>query len=325
MFLRKLSLTGLFTGLVLATTAASAQTTQLNNQQILVDPYDNRTDLYNHSQFLGRTKADLHYRTYITRQRVNEDPYIQSLSPEFRAKYGTHANHEAATRQLDFQNRRSGFRLIGGTAGGSLPAHQPQPVVYQQPVIQQPVRVAQPQTRVVQAGELIFLDRVFFDHDRHDITRYSMQVIGQLAAYMNANPNSRVVLEGHTDVSGNVGYNVRLSQRRSLNARNALLAYRIDPNRVQISYLGESRPDKPAYSADGRLLDNRRVEFKVYATQGGVARFVRPQVVRNWPSEACASRLSCLLLTLRAAWMPPCFLARGHHLSHNASQFENSS
>ena len=273
MFLRNLSLTSLFAGLIISASAATAQVTPLNNQQILVDPYDNRTDLYNHSQFLGRTKADLHYRTYITRQRVNEDPYIQSLSPAFRAKYGTHANHEAATRQLDFQNRRSGFRLIGGTAGGALPKPQP--------VVQRPVRFAQPQTRVVQAGELIFLDRVFFDHDRDNITQYSMQIIGQLAGYMRTNPNSRVVLEGHTDISGNVNYNIRLSQRRSINARNALLAYGIAPNRVQISYLGESRPDKPAYTADGRLLDNRRVEFKVYATQGGVARFVRPQVVRN--------------------------------------------
>jgi outer membrane protein OmpA-like peptidoglycan-associated protein len=71
---------------------------------------------------------------------------------------------------------------------------------------------------------------------------------------------AKVLIEGHTDVSGNPETNLRLSQRRAAAVRDVLVAsYGVDRNELRVVGLGKSRPlpdVDPASSA------NRRVEFR---------------------------------------------------------------
>ncbi|MDG1413890.1 MAG: hypothetical protein P8R39_00960, partial [Alphaproteobacteria bacterium] len=78
--------------------------------QNLVDSVSNETDLKIYSQSLGRTVADSNYYTEIIRTAVDRDPYLAATSVAFQNQYG---DTSAQTRQLDYQNRASGWRLVG--------------------------------------------------------------------------------------------------------------------------------------------------------------------------------------------------------------------
>ena len=260
---------------------------------VYVDPNDPRTDTVSYSPYIGRQHGNIYYTAPINRQLVDDRPYIVSTSAAFQAQY---ANRRAGMRQLDAQNRRSGYRMVNGTPG-VVYQPQPKPVQVQQVqyTVQQPQvqyasvqlppapapRPAAPNPNLffAQAGQTIYLDRIFFDHDQDVVTAYSQTILLQLREFLLLNPESWVVLEGHADQSGDAAYNIGLSNRRSQNSRAQLIALGVPANRIRIAGFGEARPDKPAVTADGRRLDNRRVVFRVVAAKSG--QFRRPQVVRS--------------------------------------------
>jgi OOP family OmpA-OmpF porin len=69
-----------------------------------------------------------------------------------------------------------------------------------------------------------------------------------------------VILIGHTDLEGNVDYNVRLSQNRVTTAKNYLMSYGIQPERISTSFHGKSKPAIPTYEKS-LAWKNRRVEI----------------------------------------------------------------
>ena len=83
-----------------------------------------------------------------------------------------------------------------------------------------------------------------------------LQVMSQAIKQSGA----KVLIEGHTDVSGNPETNLRLSQRRAAAVRDMLVAsYGVDRNDLRVVGLGKSRP---LPDADPASSANRRVEFR---------------------------------------------------------------
>jgi len=88
---------------------------------------------------------------------------------------------------------------------------------------------------------------------QHDIE------IAKVGNFMLKHPKSTAVIEGHTDSSGDAGFNLQLSKYRSERVRAELIRiYRIDPRRISAKGYGESRPIAENSTADGRDR-NRRV------------------------------------------------------------------
>ena len=103
-----------------------------------------------------------------------------------------------------------------------------------------------------------------FDFNSDEITNSSRPYIdelGKMLSYENL-INEKVVIEGHTDASGNEQYNQQLSMRRAQAIKHYLsYHYNIDRNRLVISGKGEYSPlsGKNPYAAI-----NRRVEIHKY-------------------------------------------------------------
>jgi len=73
-------------------------------------------------------------------------------------------------------------------------------------------------------------------------------------------PDQRVLIEGHTDATGNDDYNLALSQRRAEAVRQYLIkAHGFDQRRLEAVGLGKARPLDPA---DPFAAQNRRVQFQ---------------------------------------------------------------
>jgi outer membrane protein OmpA-like peptidoglycan-associated protein len=75
-------------------------------------------------------------------------------------------------------------------------------------------------------------------------------------------PDSKMVVEGHTDSQGKVAYNQDLSQRRAQVVRDYLVTRGIAADRVTSQGFGSSRSVADNSSPEGRA-NNRRVEIVV--------------------------------------------------------------
>ncbi|MFN5009244.1 MAG: OmpA family protein [Bacteroidota bacterium] len=101
---------------------------------------------------------------------------------------------------------------------------------------------------------------IYFDFDKYALTPTSVATLNRAVAFLKKNPDFGFILLGHTDLKGNVDYNIKLSKNRVYAANNYMAAKGIDPKRFKLEYYGKSRPTKSGLTEDdGRF--NRRVEF----------------------------------------------------------------
>lgn len=101
---------------------------------------------------------------------------------------------------------------------------------------------------------------VFFDFDRADITPEASRIIRQAAETAKRGSVPRIVVTGHTDLSGSVAYNQRLSERRAEAVRQALVREGLTAGAISTVGRGKTQPLVP--TADGvREPQNRRAEI----------------------------------------------------------------
>ncbi|MBW6487264.1 MAG: OmpA family protein [Syntrophobacterales bacterium] len=84
--------------------------------------------------------------------------------------------------------------------------------------------------------------------------------IGNLAEVMKKYPDLKITIEGHTDNTGGLDYNAKLSQRRAEAVKKYLVGkFGIDAYRLNEKGYGEIRPIESNATKAGRQK-NRRVE-----------------------------------------------------------------
>ena len=102
-----------------------------------------------------------------------------------------------------------------------------------------------------------------FDYNKSNIRDEHKPEIKRVADFMRKFPDSKAVLEGHTDSRGSDSYNQALSERRADAVRNSLIKDEgIDASRVSTVGYGESKP-KVANDSEENMQRNRRVSAVV--------------------------------------------------------------
>ena len=105
-------------------------------------------------------------------------------------------------------------------------------------------------------------DRVFFATNKSDLTSAASATLAKQAAYLKANPNLNVVLEGHADERGTREYNLALGERRATVAKNYLISNGIAANRIKVISYGKEKPANPASNALAWSQNRRAVTVK---------------------------------------------------------------
>lgn len=128
-------------------------------------------------------------------------------------------------------------------------------------------------------GEAIeFARPLTFRHDSLKMTPDAAPALAEVVDYLQASPEIRLVLiEGHSDATGSLRYNQRLSEARAAAVRKALVARGVAPERLVAYGYGETRPAAPDREA------NRRVVFRVI--EGDREALVR-RVATEWGQVA---------------------------------------
>lgn len=102
--------------------------------------------------------------------------------------------------------------------------------------------------------------RVGFAFDSSALDEEGRKIVEEHGKYLTANPNFKVLLEGHADQRGSREYNLALGERRAKAVEKLLRVLGIDGKRVQVVSYGEEKPLAPE-SNDEAWMMNRRVEI----------------------------------------------------------------
>jgi peptidoglycan-associated lipoprotein len=102
---------------------------------------------------------------------------------------------------------------------------------------------------------------VFFDYDSFVVKAEARPVIESHARFLQANKQSKAMLEGHTDERGGREYNLALGQKRAEAVQRALVLLGVPDSQIEAVSYGKEKP--AAQGADeAAWAKNRRVEFK---------------------------------------------------------------
>lgn len=101
---------------------------------------------------------------------------------------------------------------------------------------------------------------VYFEFDSSQINDSFSSLVEEHAAYLNANPNAHVSIEGHADERGTREYNMGLGERRANAVFRMLSLQGIPDSQMTVVSYGEEKPVAFGHNETSWRL-NRRVEI----------------------------------------------------------------
>ena len=102
-------------------------------------------------------------------------------------------------------------------------------------------------------------DRVFFEYDSAVLTPEGRRTLERQAEWLRLFPEHNIMIEGHCDERGTREYNLALGERRASAARDYLIAFGMDPARLQSTSYGKERPYALGHNEESWNLNRRAV------------------------------------------------------------------
>ncbi len=153
--------------------------------------------------------------------------------------------------------------VVGGVAGGIIGKQMDK----QAQKIEEEIPGAEV-TRVGEGIDIVFDETsgVYFDTNKHNINTKSRTNLNKLVGIFKEYPDTNIIVEGHTDSSGDDAYNLELSKKRANAVTSYLISQGISKERLTTYFHGETLPKYDNATAEGRAK-NRRVELGVLANE----------------------------------------------------------
>ena len=196
------------------------------------------------------TDATNSYGQPVTQTRTAQGAAIGAA---VGAAYGLQRDKDSRNKGKDILEGAVVGGLVGGLAGSALDA--------QARALQQSVTT--PGVTVVKNGNAINVnlpESILFATDSAAVSGQGSNDLYSIARNLNAYPNTRVEVIGHTDNTGAAAYNQDLSERRARAVAGMLSAGGVSPSRIVAVGRGMTMPVASNATPQGRA-QNRRVEI----------------------------------------------------------------
>jgi outer membrane protein OmpA-like peptidoglycan-associated protein len=125
-------------------------------------------------------------------------------------------------------------------------------------------------TRDSARGLIVSMPDVLFDTGKADLKPSARERLAKVAGILIAYPDIKVEIDGHTDSTGSLEFNERLSQQRAESVRSYLSSQGVNYSSITTQGFGPSQPIASNETAAGRQ-QNRRVELVVSGSSIGQA------------------------------------------------------
>ena len=118
----------------------------------------------------------------------------------------------------------------------------------------------------IEAGRAMVLEDLVFASGSSTLEAGDYPSLASLAAWLRADPARKLVLVGHTDASGALDANIKLSRLRAESVRQSLIkAQKVSSDQIQAEGIGPLSPRVSNLTEAGRR-QNRRVEVLTTST-----------------------------------------------------------
>ena len=104
---------------------------------------------------------------------------------------------------------------------------------------------------------------IYFATNDSKLNERNNQILDEVFNTLQNYSSYKVVVEGHTDSSGQASFNQALSEKRANSVMRYLIEKGMSPSRASAKGYGETRPAVSNDTAEGRR-ENRRVVFEIY-------------------------------------------------------------
>jgi peptidoglycan-associated lipoprotein len=105
------------------------------------------------------------------------------------------------------------------------------------------------------------LQPIYFGYDQSAIAGAEMAKLDAAKAYLDQNPQYRLLLEGHCDWRGTPEYNLGLGDRRAASAKQYLTTLGVPASKLEVSSKGDL--EAVENSSDSQMANDRRAELVV--------------------------------------------------------------
>lgn len=112
-------------------------------------------------------------------------------------------------------------------------------------------------------GKEIVLKNIYYDYEKADINETAAKELDNLLQIMENNPDIKIELSSNTDVRGDAGFNMDLSQKRAESAATYITSKGIAPYRITAKGYGETKPKVPNAASEEEHQQNRRTSFTI--------------------------------------------------------------
>lgn len=153
--------------------------------------------------------------------------------------------------------------IIGGAVGGTAGAFIGHNMDKQANELKNSI----PGATVTRQGEGIIINfdsGILFDVGKAEIKAEAQTNLQNLATSLGKNPETDILIIGHTDNTGDGDNNIDLSVQRAAAVKNYLVSNEVKASRLKIDGKGSTEPIADNNTASGRAL-NRRVEMVIVA------------------------------------------------------------
>ncbi len=148
---------------------------------------------------------------------------------------------------------------VGGGAGYLIGHHMDKQA--------EEIKQAVPDAQVERVGEginMTFNSGLLFKINSSDLSDDAKTNLKNVATVFIKYPETVILVEGHTDNTGTVDYNIALSKKRAYSVSDYLISQGVSASRLNIKWYGQDQPKYPNDTDANRKL-NRRVEVAVTA------------------------------------------------------------
>lgn len=114
----------------------------------------------------------------------------------------------------------------------------------------------------IEVGQSVDIENIYFETGKSALKPESFRSLNALVEFLNEYQNVRVEIGGHTDDTGSLAVNERISDERALAVAEYVILQGVPAHRVVSKGYGPSKPKASNRTADGRA-QNRRVDFTI--------------------------------------------------------------
>jgi outer membrane protein OmpA-like peptidoglycan-associated protein len=156
--------------------------------------------------------------------------------------------------------------ILGAVVGGTVGAVIGNKMDKQAKKLEDDLGTAATVERVGEGIKLTFNSQLLFDFGKTDLKESNKMDLQKFAEVLKQNPDTDLLIVGHTDDVGSDSFNQTLSEKRASAVSTYLASLNVGYGRLKTQGKGETQPSVSNSTEESRS-QNRRVEIAIYANE----------------------------------------------------------